>query len=84
MIVFGVGASAGLGGAQCRRFAHVVVDGMIEGDQLLSRFPGAKDRAGEDGMLHPDVIADGYFALYAQPRSAWTLELDLRPYKESL
>jgi NAD(P)-dependent dehydrogenase (short-subunit alcohol dehydrogenase family) len=63
--------------------AHVVVDGMIEGDQLLSRFPGAKERAGEDGMLHPDAIADAYFALYAQPRSAWTLELDLRPYKES-
>jgi hypothetical protein len=56
---------------------------MIEGDQLLSRFPGAKERAGEDGMLHPDAIADAYFALSAQRRSAWTLELDLRPYKES-
>lgn len=63
--------------------AHVIVDGMIEGDQLLSRFPAAKERAGEDGMLQPDAIADAYHALYAQPRSAWTLELDLRPYKES-
>ena len=63
--------------------AHVIVDGMIEGDQLLSRFPAAKERAGEDGMLQPDAIADAYFALYAQHRSAWTLELDLRPYKES-
>ncbi|MEX2207869.1 MAG: SDR family NAD(P)-dependent oxidoreductase [Myxococcota bacterium] len=70
-------------GPQGLHVAHVVVDGMIEGDQLLSRFPGAKERAGEDGMLHPDAIADAYFALYAQPRSAWTLELDLRPYKES-
>ena len=63
--------------------AHVIVDGMIEGDQLLSRFPAAKERAGEDGMLQPDAIADAYFALHAQTRSAWTLELDLRPYKES-
>jgi len=63
--------------------AHVVVDGMIEGDQLLSRFPGAKERAGEDGMLQPEAIADAYWALHVQPRSAWTLELDLRPFKES-
>ena len=70
-------------GPQGLHVAHVIVDGMIEGDQLLSRFPGAKERAGEDGMLHPDAIADAYFALSAQRRSAWTLELDLRPYKES-
>jgi NAD(P)-dependent dehydrogenase (short-subunit alcohol dehydrogenase family) len=70
-------------GPQGLHVGHVIVDGMIEGDQLLSRFPAAKERAGEDGMLHPDAIADAYFALSAQPRSAWTLELDLRPYKES-
>lgn len=70
-------------GPQGLHVAHVIVDGMIEGDQLLSRFPAAKERAGEDGMLQPDAIADAYFALFAQPRSAWTLELDLRPYKES-
>jgi NAD(P)-dependent dehydrogenase (short-subunit alcohol dehydrogenase family) len=70
-------------GPQGLHVAHVVVDGMIEGEMLLSRFPGAKERAGADGMLDPDAIADAYFALHAQPRSAWTLELDLRPYKET-
>jgi hypothetical protein len=30
------------------------------------------------------VLADACFAFYAEPRSAWALELDLRPYKESL
>ncbi len=70
-------------GPQGVHVAHVIVDGMIEGDMLLSRFPGAKERAGADGMLQPDAIADAYFALHAQPRSAWTLELDLRPYKET-
>ena len=56
---------------------------MIEGDQLLSRFPAAKERTGEDGMLQPDAIADAYHALYAQPRSAWTHEIDVRPWVES-
>ena len=70
-------------GPQGVHVAHVIVDGMIEGDMLLSRFPGAKERAGVDGMLHPDAIADAYFMLHAQHRSAWTLELDLRPYKEA-
>ena len=69
-------------GPQGLHVAHVIVDGMIEGDQLLSRFPAAKERAGEDGMLHPDAIADAYWSLHAPPRSAWTFELDLRPYKE--
>lgn len=61
----------------------MIVDGMIEGDQSFSRFPAAKERAGEDGLLRPEAIADAYWALHAQPRSAWTLELDLRPFQES-
>ena len=85
-IVIGVGASAGLGAALCRRFAaeglhvgHVIVDG----DQINRRFPQFKDQKGADGMLDPDAIADAYWALHAQQRSAWTLELDLRPFKET-
>ena len=33
--------------------------------------------------LDPDAIADAYWALHAQRRSAWTHELDLRPYCET-
>ena len=62
--------------------AHVVIDGAIDGDQLNRRIPQLKERLGPDGMLAPDAIADAYWQLHAQPRSAWTLELDLRPYKE--
>jgi len=62
---------------------HVVIDGMIDGDQLNQRFPGLKAQKGEDGMLGVDAIADAYWALHAQARSAWTLELDLRPYCET-
>ena len=64
--------------------AHVVIDGAIDGDQLNQRIPQLKERLGADGMLAPDAIADAYWQLHAQPRSAWTLELDLRPYKESV
>lgn len=63
--------------------AHVVIDGAIDGDQLNRRVPQLRERLGPDGMLAPDAIAEAYWQLHAQPRSAWTLELDLRPYKES-
>jgi NAD(P)-dependent dehydrogenase (short-subunit alcohol dehydrogenase family) len=62
---------------------HVIIDGMIDGDQLNSRFPQLKQQRGPDGMLGIDAIADAYWALHAQQRSAWTLELDLRPAGES-
>jgi len=62
---------------------HVVVDGGIAGDRLLSRNPQLRERRGEDGLLDPDAIAEAYWNLYHQQRSAWTLELDLRPWNES-
>jgi len=70
-------------GPQGLHVAHVIVDGGIAGEQLLSRLPGLAERAGADGLLEPDAIAEAYWGLHAQHRSAWTLELDLRPYKES-
>jgi len=62
--------------------AHVIIDGMIDGDQLNQRFPELRQQKGPDGMLELDAIADAYWNLHAQPRSAWSLELDLRPYCE--
>jgi NAD(P)-dependent dehydrogenase (short-subunit alcohol dehydrogenase family) len=70
-------------GPQGLHVAHVVVDGGIDGDQLNSRFPQFKQTRGEDAMLSPDAIADAFWTLHSQQRSAWTLELDVRPYKEA-
>jgi NAD(P)-dependent dehydrogenase (short-subunit alcohol dehydrogenase family) len=70
-------------GPQGLHVAHVLVDGGIAGERLLSAAPGLAERAGADGLLDPDAIAGAYWHLCTQPRSAWTLELDLRPYKES-
>jgi NAD(P)-dependent dehydrogenase (short-subunit alcohol dehydrogenase family) len=69
-------------GPQGLHVGHVIIDGMIDGEQLNSRFPQFKEQKGEDGMLRIDAIADAYWALHQQQRSAWTLELDLRPFKE--
>jgi NAD(P)-dependent dehydrogenase (short-subunit alcohol dehydrogenase family) len=63
--------------------AHVVVDGVIDGDQVNERFPQLKERLGADGMLAVDAIADAFWALHVQDRTAWSLEVDLRPWKES-
>lgn len=61
--------------------AHVIIDGGIAGERLaqFTEFVKAK---GEDGLLDLDAIADTYWMLYRQHRTAWTHELDLRPFKE--
>lgn len=63
--------------------AHVIVDGGIEGARLLSRFPDLKAQRGPDGMLSIEAIADTFWYLHTQHRSAWTQEIDLRPWAES-
>jgi NAD(P)-dependent dehydrogenase (short-subunit alcohol dehydrogenase family) len=62
--------------------AHIIIDGGIDGERLRSNAPQRARDAGADGLLGLDAIAEVYWQLHAQPRSAWTQELDLRPYKE--
>ena len=62
---------------------HVVVDGGIDGERLNRRAPKLKAERGVDGMLNIDAIAEAYWMLHHQHRSAWTLELDLRPWSEN-
>ncbi|WP_296271434.1 SDR family oxidoreductase [Pseudomonas sp. UBA6323] len=62
--------------------AHVVVDGAIDTDFIRDSFPDIYARKGQDGILNPEHIADSYWFLHAQPRDAWTFELDLRPWME--
>jgi NAD(P)-dependent dehydrogenase (short-subunit alcohol dehydrogenase family) len=70
-------------GPQNIHVGHVVVDGGIEGERLLSRMPQLKEQRGPDGMLDVDAIAEAYWFLHHQHRSAWTLELDVRPWAEN-
>lgn len=63
--------------------AHIVVDGAIDTDFIRTNFPARYAAKAEDGILSPDHIADAYWFLHAQPRDAWTHELDLRPWTET-
>ena len=63
--------------------AHFIIDGVIDGDMVRSRFGEYLDALGEDGGLSPDAIADAYWYVHQQHKSAWTHELDLRPFKEN-
>jgi NAD(P)-dependent dehydrogenase (short-subunit alcohol dehydrogenase family) len=63
--------------------AHVVIDGGIDGEKLKSAVPQLKEQRGADGLLNIDAIADAYWHLHTQHPSAWTHELDLRPFKEA-
>lgn len=61
---------------------HVVVDGAIDTAFIRDTFPDLYARKDQDGILDPEHIADNYWHLHAQPRDAWTFELDLRPWQE--
>jgi NAD(P)-dependent dehydrogenase (short-subunit alcohol dehydrogenase family) len=62
--------------------AHVVIDGAIDTAFIRENFPDRAALKPQDGILEPDAIAENYWLLHRQPRSAWTHELDLRPWME--
>jgi NAD(P)-dependent dehydrogenase (short-subunit alcohol dehydrogenase family) len=70
-------------GPQGLHVAHVVIDGGIDGERLRRRGPEMIAQRGEDGLLGIEAIAEAYWQIHRQPRSAWTQELDLRPFKEA-
>jgi NAD(P)-dependent dehydrogenase (short-subunit alcohol dehydrogenase family) len=59
--------------------AHVIIDGQIAAEHRAGRSRG--DRP-PDALLHDESIAETYWQLHTQPRNAWTLEMDLRPWVE--
>ncbi len=58
--------------------AHIVIDGQIRSE----RYAELEKQRPADGLLDPDAIAEAYWHLHMQGRSAWTLEIDLRPWVE--
>ncbi len=64
--------------------AHSIIDGQIAGERPSHSAPSHSAEArGADAVLAPEAIAEAYYQLHAQPRSAWTQELDLRPCLET-
>lgn len=62
--------------------AHMVIDGGIDGDILRNGWPDIVAIKGEDGLLQTSAIAETYWNVHRQHPSAWSQEIDLRPYKE--
>src|SRR4030095_6397994 len=59
--------------------AHVIIDGVIDAPKMRKTYkPSAKEP-----LLNPEAIADSYWNLIQQDRSAWSLEIDLRPHTEA-
>ena len=62
--------------------AHTIIDGAIDHPWIKENFPDIYKLKEVDGILNPDHIAEAYYNLHLQEKTAWTHELDLRPYME--
>lgn len=62
--------------------AHVVIDGPIDTESTRALFPDWFAARPADGIMQPDDLAEIYWQLHCQPRSAWTFETDVRSYLE--
>lgn len=69
-------------GPQGVHVAHIVIDGAVDGTFTRENRADAADLLAREEILDPDEIARNYIWLHHQKRSAWTHELDLRPWKE--
>ena len=69
---------------------HIYIDAMIEAPDTLGRLVGEEAYAqllaakanGKDEMVIPEKVADTYYHIAHQHRSAWTSEVDIRPFTE--
>lgn len=69
-------------GPQGIHVVHAIIDGVIDGERAHRQFSRFVASKGADGLLQPDAIAETYWQLHRQHPSAWTHEIDLRPFKE--
>lgn len=70
-------------GPQGVHVSHVICDGSIDGVFTRSRIADPTALLDGDLILKPDEIAQNYIWLHQQPRSAWSHEIDLRPWRET-
>ena len=63
--------------------AHVVIDGAIAGEKIKLGLPQVAQQLGDEGMVGLEGLAEAYWSLHRQPRTAWTHEIDVRTLKET-
>ena len=61
---------------------HIAIDGAVDGEFARNNIPNFDERFQREEILRPDDIASNYVWLWKQPKSAWTHEIDLRPWAE--
>ncbi|VWB18419.1 short chain dehydrogenase/reductase family oxidoreductase [Burkholderia lata] len=71
-------------GKQGIHVVHPVIDGPIDTAFVRERFPDLVASRPDDGLLAPADIAETYWAVHCQRRSAWTFEFDIRPWLEPI
>jgi len=69
-------------GPQGIHVAHFIIDGAIDTPFIKENFPDTYALKEKDGILQPKEIAEAYWNIHVQHPSAWTQEMDLRPYME--
>lgn len=62
--------------------AHIIIDGPIDTPLIRRMSPEIFEQRPADGVLSPDDIAETYWNVHCQPRSAWLHETQLRPWVE--
>jgi NAD(P)-dependent dehydrogenase (short-subunit alcohol dehydrogenase family) len=70
-------------GPQGIHIATVLIDGAIDSEHMWRDYRERMQKLGPDGAIYPDAIAETYWQIHNQHRSAWTHEVDLRPWKEA-
>lgn len=61
---------------------HAILDGVLDGDRAREQFPEFVATKSADGLMQLSAIAETYWQLHSQHPSAWTHEIDLRPFRE--
>lgn len=74
-------------GPQNIHVAHLVIDSSVDTEwvrQLITAREGqqAMDNLDPNRLMRPAAVAEAYWALYQQPRDAWTFEQEIRPFGE--
>ena len=66
--------------------AHLIIDSGVDTEWVRQRrieALGPDALKDPDALMPPASVADAYWRLYEQPRSAWTFEMEIRPFKET-
>jgi len=69
-------------GPQGIHVGHIVIDAAVDTPWIKEFLPDYDAKKAKDGIVNPDDLATLYLQMHEQPRTAWTFEMDIRPWVE--